>query len=189
VAWPRIDPDLDWDGSEHIAMVEKPLVVRVAVSAPFPRALTPRNGTSVHAAKYTVAAEKYVRGLASERPERQSLMGIFNRRPPEWAQMLTAQVAQVNQKLDNINTGVNKIMTEDSAIEAEVTLLTTDVTTLQTLGGTLLANFNALAAEVAGGGTPSDQAMTDLSSVVTAITTGIAAIPTGPTPPAPAPSP
>lgn len=54
-------------------------------------------------------------------------------------------------------------MSEDAAIEAQVTILVADAAALK-------AAFATLQAEVAGGGTPSDQAMTDLTAAVSAIT-------------------
>jgi ribosomal protein L2 len=102
-------------------------------------------------------------------------MGLFRRQPPLWAQMLTAQVAQVNQKLDNIDTGVNKIMTEDAAVEADVAAINTDVTALTALIASL-QNVNV-------GDTITAQTKADLDAAVAALG-GLV-----PPPPAPTPAP
>jgi hypothetical protein len=99
-------------------------------------------------------------------------MGLFRRPkpPPAWAQELLLQMQQLKLQL-------GKVMSEDAAIEAQVAILTSDATALATA-------FAALQAEVAGGGSPTDQAMTDLTNAVAAITGTIPPAPAPVTPPA-----
>jgi prefoldin subunit 5 len=89
--------------------------------------------------------------------------------------------------MQQVQKGITKLMSEDAAIEAEVTILTTDVATLTTTSTNLQTAFDKLAAEVTAGTPLNPQTLTDLSNAVSAVTAGIGALPTGPTPPAPAP--
>lgn len=108
-------------------------------------------------------------------------MNLFG--TPRWATVMQQTLQQISQQL-------GKLVSEDAAIEAQVTILQQDVTQLGTQGTALQTAFNNLEAEVAAGGAPSAQTMTDLANVVSAVTTAIGALPTGPTPPpAPAPTP
>jgi hypothetical protein len=89
---------------------------------------------------------------------------------PWWAEQIFDAIQQLQK-------GSTQIMSEDAAIEAQVAILTSDATALATA-------FAALQAEVAGGGSPTDQAMTDLTNAVAAITGTIPPAPAPVTPPA-----
>ena len=102
---------------------------------------------------------------------------MWRRKPqeaPEWAIRLEASVLELTKLVRTLTGKEDKIMSEDAAIEAEVTELNADQQALA-------AAFATLQQEVANGGTPSDQAMTDLQNAVAGIT---GTIPQAPTPPA-----
>lgn len=88
-----------------------------------------------------------------------------------WWQLVSN--VQVLAKLNAIQQQLGKIMSEDAAIEAEVTVLVADAVALKTA-------FAALEAEVAAGTPPSAQTLADLKAAVDGVT---ATVP----PPAPAP--